>query len=172
MAINNTETVKEILIFEREAQSQEVVIKGYHADNGIFNCSDFVEELLKNQPKIRFSGAGASHQNWAADRAIEMVVNMARIMLMHAALICPEDTFSTDIWPMEMDYSVWVYNRISDIQSGLSAIEIWSRSRFEPVLETLRNCHVWGCPTYVLEPKFQKPSMKITKWDLISRRAG
>ena len=72
---------------------------------------------------------------------------------MHAALRYPEDTLSTYIWPMEMDYYVWVYNRIPDMQSGLSAIEIWSMSRFEPVSETLSNCHVWGYPTYVLEPK-------------------
>ena len=69
---------------------------------------------------------------------------------MHAALRYPEDTLSTDLWPTAMDYAVWVYNRTPDIQSGLSAIEIWSR--FEPVSETLSNCHVWGCPTYVLEP--------------------
>ena len=74
-------------------------------------------------------------------------------MLMHAALRCPEETFMTDIWPMEMDYAVWVYNRIPDIQSGLSAIEICSRSRFDPVSKTFSNCHVWGFPTYVLEPK-------------------
>ena len=36
--------------------------------------------------------------------------------------------------------------------------------------ETLSNCHVWGCPTYVLEPKLQKPGVKIPKWDLRSRR--
>ena len=78
---------------------------------------------------------------------------MARTMLMHAALRCPEYTLSTDIWPKSMDYSVWVYDRTPDMQSGLSAIEIWSRSRFEPVSETLSNFHVWGCPKYVLEPK-------------------
>ena len=69
-----------------------------------------------------------------------------------------------------MDYAVWVYNRTPDMQSGLSAIEIWSRSRFEPVSETLRNCHFWGCPTYVLEPKLQKPGVKIPKWAPRSRR--
>ena len=47
VAINATETVKEKLTLEREAQSQEVAIKGYHTDNGIFNSSDFMEELLK-----------------------------------------------------------------------------------------------------------------------------
>ena len=63
VAINATENFKAKLIFEREAQNQGVVIKGYHTDNGIFNSSEFMEELLKKQQKIRFSGAGASHQN-------------------------------------------------------------------------------------------------------------
>ena len=36
--------------------------------------------------------------------------------------------------------------------------------------ETLRNCHVWGCPTYVLEPKLKKPGVKIPIWDPMSRR--
>ena len=95
---------------------------------------------------------------------------MARTMLMHAALRCPEDTLSNDIWPMAMDYAVWVYNRTPDMQSGLYAIEIRSRSRFEPVSETLSNFQVWGCPTYVLEPNLQKPGVKIPKWDPRSRR--
>ena len=56
------------------------------------------------------------------------------------------------------------------MQSGLSAIEIWSRSIFEPVSETLSKCHVWGCPTYLLEPKLQNPGVKIPKWAPRSRR--
>ena len=114
-AINATETVKEKLNFEMEAQSQGVGIKGYHTDNGIFNASEFEEELLKNQQKINFSGAGASYKNGVSERAIKAVVSMASTMLMHAALICPENTLSTDIWPMEMNYSVWVYNWISNM---------------------------------------------------------
>ena len=95
---------------------------------------------------------------------------MSRTMLMHAALRCPEDILSTDLWPMAMDYSVWVYNRTPDMQSRLSAIEIWSRSSFETVSETLSNCHVLGFPTYVLEPKLQKPGVNIPKWAPRSRR--
>ena len=91
-----------------EAQSQGVVIKGYHTDNGIFNSSEFIEELLKKEQKIRFSGASASYQNGESERAIKTVVTMSRNMLMHAALRCPEDIFSTDIWPMAMDYAIWV----------------------------------------------------------------
>ena len=95
---------------------------------------------------------------------------MARTMLIHAALRCPEETFSTDIWPMAMDYAVWVYNWIPDTHSGLSAIEIWSRSRFELVSENLSNCHVWGCPKYFFEQKLQKPGVKIPKWAPRSQR--
>ena len=84
------------------------MIKGYHTDNGIVNSSEFMEELLKNHQKIIFSGSGTSHQNEAAERAIKTVVTMARTMLVNAALRFPEDTLSTDICPMAMDYAVWV----------------------------------------------------------------
>ena len=131
--INANETVKAKLNFERGAQSQGVVINGYHTGNGIFNASEFMKDLYKNQQKIRFSGSGASHQNGSSERSIKTVVTMERTMLIHYAFICPEDTFSTDIWPMAIYYAVWVYNRIPDMRSILSAIGIWSSSRFEPV---------------------------------------
>ena len=108
---------------------------------------------MKKQQKIRFSGAGSPHQNGLEERAIKTVFTMERAMLMYAALSCPKDTFPTYLWPMAMDYAVWLYNRIPDMQSGLSDIEIRSRSRFDTVLETLSSCHVWCCPIYVLEPK-------------------
>ena len=95
---------------------------------------------------------------------------MARTMLMHAALRCPQDTLSTDIWPMAMHYYVWVYNRIPDMQSWLSAIEMWSSSMFDPVSETLSNCHVWVCPTYVSKSKFHNTGVKIPTWDPRSRK--
>ena len=106
--------------------------------------------MLKNQKKIRFIGAGASHQTGSEERAIKVVVTMESTMLVHAVLRFHEDTLSTDLWKMAIDYAGWVYNRIPDIQSGLSVIEICSRSRFETVSETISNCHVWGCPKYVL----------------------
>ena len=55
VAINATENIKEKITFYRESQSQGVMIKLYHTDNGISNASDFMEELLTNQKMIRFS---------------------------------------------------------------------------------------------------------------------
>ena len=69
VAIHATETVKAKLTFEREDKSQEVMINEYHTD--IFNTSKFMEKLLKKQQKLRFSAAGASHQNGLKSRSEE-----------------------------------------------------------------------------------------------------
>ena len=55
-----------------------------------------MDNLLKNQQKIGFSGAGASHQNGKEYHYINTVVTISRTMLMHAALICTNNTLSTD----------------------------------------------------------------------------
>ena len=52
--------------------------------------------MLNNNQRIKFSGAGASHQNGAADRSIKMIVTMERTTLMYATLRCPNDALSTD----------------------------------------------------------------------------
>ena len=67
VSINATETVKAKLTFDREDKSQGVMINVYHTY--IFNTSKFMEELLKKQQKLRFSGAGALHQNMEGSRA-------------------------------------------------------------------------------------------------------
>ena len=92
LAINATETVKEKLTFEREDKSQGVMINVYHTDNEIFNTSKFMEELLKRQQKIRFSGAIPSHKMVrAAERAIKTVVTMESAILMQDWMICHKD---------------------------------------------------------------------------------
>ena len=68
VAINATENIKAKLTFEREDKSQGAMINEYHTD--ISNTSIFLEELFKKQQKLRFSEAGASHQNWAGSRAL------------------------------------------------------------------------------------------------------
>ena len=65
---------------------------------------------FEKQKKIRFSGAGYSPQNGAAERAIKTVVTMASTMFMHTALRSPEETFTTYFWLMEIYYSLWIYN--------------------------------------------------------------
>ena len=113
---------------------------------------------------ITLSGAGAAHQNGVAKRAIKMVVSIACTMMLHAAMRSPEGTITTELWPMAMDHAVWIYNHIPKADTGLSPMQHWMQSTFKDTKMTLNNLHVWGCPTYVLEPKLQKPGVKIPKW--------
>ena len=54
-----------------------------------------------------------------------MVVTMSSTMFVHAVLRFSEDKFSTYLFTMDVDYAVWIYNHISDMQSILSDIGIW-----------------------------------------------
>ena len=48
VAINDTETVKNKLNFDSKTQTQEVVIQGFHADDGDSNASYFTNDMLNN----------------------------------------------------------------------------------------------------------------------------
>ena len=72
------------------------MINVYHTDNGIFDTSKFMEEPLKKQQKIRFSGASASHQNGSAEPATKTVVTMESAILMQAWVICHKAALSID----------------------------------------------------------------------------
>ena len=63
---------------------------------------------------------------------------------------------------MEMYYAALIYDWIPGMQSGLSDIEMCSRSIFDPLSETLSNAHVWGCPKYILDTNLQRPGVKYT----------
>ena len=72
--------------------------------------------------------------------------------LMQDMIIYDKELFYTDIWPIEIDYDVWIYNCIPDMQYCIYYIEVWLILRFDTVSDTLSYCHVWGCTTYILEP--------------------
>lgn len=160
--LNGTETVEAKIKFEREAFNDGVPIQQYHTDNGIFTSAQFVEELLQSKQGVRYSGAGAAHQNAVAERAIQTIVYMARTMMLHAAMRAPDGFIKAEHWPQTMDHAVWLYNRIPRPDSGCSPQEIWSRSTIHKQT-VLTDSHVWGCPVYVLEPKLQKSGITIPK---------
>ena len=168
VSLDAVETIKSKLFFEKEAWQDGVKIQAYHTDNGVFTSKAFLDELITTNQRVRFSGSGAAHQNGVAERGILTVVSMARKMLLHAAMRNP--SIQADHWPMAMDYAVWLYNHIPRMDSGLSPLELWSRSRSLDLKASLQNCHVWGAPTFVLDPKLRKGGVKIPKWAPRSRQ--
>ena len=169
VSLSANDTIKAKLKFEEKARESGVSVQAYHTDNGVFTSEEFLSKLSEDGQKIKFSGVGAAHQNGVAERAIKTIVTMARTMMIHAALNSPEGAIDMSLWPMAMDHATWIYNRIPRMENGISPISLWARTMENREDNMYENCHVWGCPTYVLEPKLQKSGIKIPKWQPRSR---
>ena len=66
-----------------------------------------------------------------------------------------------------MDHVVWLYNRISQQESGITSLEFMSSIKSDH--RDLLRAHVWGYPAYELEAKLQDGN-KLSKWSRRTRK--
>jgi hypothetical protein len=85
-------------------------------------------ELAKFHQTIKKAGVGAHHQNGVAERNIQTIMAMARTMMLHAAICWPE-TAEASLWPMAVNYAVHIHNHMPNRTSGLSPIDLFTRTR-------------------------------------------
>eukprot|EP00956_Cyclotella_meneghiniana_P008409 scaffold11297_cov41-Cyclotella_meneghiniana.AAC.1 len=155
------ETIRSKMLLEREARDVGVSIKKYHSDNGVFSSKEFRSHCDELNQKLSFSGVGAKFQNGVAERGIQTVSNMAKANMFHAMLHWPGQKF-INMWPLAMQYAVWVHNRLPPDGYGASPEELWSGIKCHE--SHLPRAHVFGCPVYVLDPRLQD-GKQIPKWD-------
>jgi hypothetical protein len=137
--------------------------KHYHGDNGIFSAEEFWRDCEEKRQSQLFSGIGAQHQNACAERAIQTIMYMARTFMVHAFLHWTERGLDDlSLWFFALKHSVWVYNCVPNIWSGLTPLELITREHSD--YKDLLRCHVWGCPVFVLEAKLQN-DQKLPKWN-------
>jgi hypothetical protein len=153
------------MLLESEAADVGVTIRQFHSDNGVFSSNEFREHCARLGQTLRFSGVGAHHQNGVAERAIQTVTNMARANMLHATLHWPDRSF-IDLWPLAMNYAVWVYNKLPQHGAGLSPEELFSGIKCSR--SNLPRAHVFGCPVYILDPRLQD-GKKIPEWESRAR---
>jgi hypothetical protein len=166
VSLSANDTIRSKMNFERDCHTHGVGVQAYHGDNGIFNSAEFLRELDTKGQGIQLSGVGAHHQNGVAERAIKTVMERARTLMLHAAIHWPEAR-DEQLWPLAVDYSLQLWNNTPKEGVGLSPEELFSRSKGDG--SSMLNSHVWGCPTYVLDPKLQD-GKKLPKWEPRSRR--
>ena len=70
------------------------------------------------------------------------------------------------LWSFAVKHSVWVFNRVPNQESGISPMEILTKTKSNH--RDLIRSHVWGFPVFVLESKLQN-DQKIPKWNRWSR---
>ena len=81
--------------------------------------------------------------------------------MMHQLLHWPS-CFQDDLWPFALDHAVNVWNHLPQSRSGLSPIELFTRTKW-PHHDLISNAKVWGCPVYVLDPTLQD-GKRLPKW--------
>jgi len=101
------------------------------------------------------------HQNGVAESSIQTVVSWARTFLLHAAIHWPEMT-DLKLWPFALQHAVYLWNILPDQYTKLSPLQLITFPRV-PNYTHLQRLHVWGCPTFLLDPRLQD-GRKITKW--------
>ena len=170
VSLGGSDTIRSKFSLETFASQVGRTIRRYHSDNGILTSDAFERSLqadhLEVKPLHTVSGVGAHHQNGGAERAIQTVTSMARTMMIHCHLHWP-DGFSPNLWPMALDYAVWIDNHVPREDSTLSPMELFTGVKEH--CSQLRCLRVWGCPSYVLDPRLQD-GKKVPKWSPRARQ--
>jgi hypothetical protein len=165
--LNTHETLAAKESYELMCRDHGVIPQSYVSDNGsAFTSAGFTANLREFAQVIRFAGAGAHHHNGTAERAIQTIMCMARTMMLHAAVHWP-DMADSSLWPMAVAHAVFLYNHVPSIDSGVSPIDLFTRSRWEQ--RKFHDLHVWGCPVYLLD-KMLSDGKKLPRWKPRSKR--
>ena len=129
-------------------------ISHLYSDNGIFTSDMFRADCKQKHQSQSFSGVGAKHQNAMAERAIQTVTYMARTFMVHVSLHWSEQGVDDlALWGFAVKHAAWLHNRIPSQTTGLTPLELLSKTKADH--KDLLHSHVWGCPIFVLDPKYR-----------------
>ena len=138
-------------------------ISHYHSANCVFVINGYRNDCKGKGKTHNFSGVGDQHQNTRAERAIQTIMYMYRIFMIHLALHWTEHGIDDlSLWYFSVKHSVWVYNRVPNQRSGITVIKMLTKTKSNN--RYLRHAHVWGCPVFVLEAKLQY-DQNLPKWN-------
>ena len=161
------ETLQGKHAFERFADHYGIKLRSFHADNHPFGALEFIDDLELQGQSITFSGVGAHHMNGVAERALKTCTLWARCAMMHQLLHWPS-AFQADLWPFAMEHAVHIWNSLPREGHSMTPTELFTGLKQFDHQNLLRS-RVWGCPTFVLDPKLQD-GKKLPKWTKRSRQ--
>jgi hypothetical protein len=77
------ETLKGKLAFKLYAKGQNISIKGYHANNGVFQANTWVNNCNMLNQYMTYAGVNTHHQNGGAEHCIHELQELTRVALIH-----------------------------------------------------------------------------------------
>ena len=164
---NSHESLRGKEKYESFCRDIGVVPQSYLTDNGkAFTSKAFEESLADFHQTSTYSGVGAHHSNGKAENTIKRITATARTMMIHSAIHWPDVADST-LWPLAVEYAVYLHNHVPQLSSDLAPIDTFTRTRHPT--RRLLDLRVWGSPTYVLN-KVIADGKKLPRWKPRSSR--
>ena len=74
-------------------------------------------------------------------------------MLLHEIIMWP-NTENTELCPFALEHTAYLWNHLSRYDSQLTPLDIFSSTKFSSY-DHLRRLHVFGLPSYILDPNLQ-----------------
>ena len=84
---------------------------------------------------------GGHYHNGVEENPINNVVIISRTMIIHSILRWPVSS-EKSLWLMDIAYAVHLKNYTTQISSGMSPEEVWTRYKHSYI--DLHNAHSWG----------------------------
>lgn len=136
-------------------------VLAYHADNGRFAETDFVQDVKDKAQNITYCGVGSHHQNGIAERRIRSLGEDARTMLAHGQHLWPK-VITKALWPFAYKAACRARNKFKLDENGFSPEEKISGIS---VKQDIRHEHPLFCPVFALDKRLQSGIGGIPKWN-------
>ncbi|EEC45027.1 predicted protein [Phaeodactylum tricornutum CCAP 1055/1] len=142
VSLTSHETLQAKHRFETMTRDRGVTPQSYLSDNSTaFTNAEFTVELRIFRQVQRFAGVGAHHHNGVAERNIQTIMAMARTMMLHAAICWPE-VADPSLWPMAVDYAIYLHNHLPTVSAGLAPIDVFT-GMLDPTLQDRKKLPRW-----------------------------
>ena len=155
------ETLQSKQAMERYAQARNIIIKAYHADNGIFKAKERVQACYDARQQLTFTAVGAHHANGKAERHIRQLQELAQTQLIHANRRWPK-AITSNLWPYALRHANDCVNNTPNLQS---ASKLTPQQLFTATTVMINKKHwkLFGCPVFVLDEQLQS-GQPYQKW--------
>ena len=160
------ETLKGKQAWELYAREHGVIVKAYHADNGIFRANAWQDACRNSNQTLTFAGVNSHWSNGHAEKRIRDIQDLARTQLVHANSRWP-NAVNANLWPYAVRMANEVINNSPSMQNPMrrTPLQVFSNSSVNP---NIKHFHPMGCPVFVLDNALQQ-NKPFNKWKRRSR---